>query len=134
MTRLLGIIDEVNPLLFVLVDDTVCVAHRSLIFRVFTHARIRPPSSLAFVVGTTTYISLMSQPVRARPWRSEPYQGTAVVLTIALLYFGGNFRNLIGPLEGSSTVDLDMLLGDFDATMSAYARSGAMEGIVCNHP
>jgi hypothetical protein len=31
-----------------------------------------------------------------------------------LLHFDGNFHNAIGPLEGSSATDLDLLLGDFD--------------------
>jgi hypothetical protein len=45
-------------------------------------------------------------------------------LGIVLLYFGGNLRNAIDPPEGSSAVELDLLLGDFD--VAANVVLGAM--------
>jgi hypothetical protein len=60
----------------------------------------------------------MSQPVHARLWSSELHRVATLALTIALLHFGGNFRNAISPPEGSSAVDLDLLLADFDAIVN----------------
>jgi hypothetical protein len=40
-------------------------------------------------------------------------------LRIALLHLVIIFRNAISPLEGSSTADLDLLLGDFNAAVNA---------------
>jgi hypothetical protein len=50
------------------------------------------------------------------------HQGATVALSIVLLHFGGNFHNAIDPLEGSSAVDLDMLLGDFNAAANVVLR------------
>lgn len=60
----------------------------------------------------------MSQPVHVRPWSSKLHRGATLALTIALLHFGGNFHNAISPPEGSSAVDLDLLLADFDAIVN----------------
>lgn len=65
-------------------------------------------------MGTTICVSLMSWPMCLRSWSSELHRNAAVALTIMLLHFDGNFHNAIGPLEGSSATDLDLLLGDFD--------------------
>lgn len=63
-----------------------------------------------------TCVSLMSYLVRVRPLSSEPHCGAVVAHAIVLLHFGGNFCNAIVPLEGSSVVDPDLSLGDFDVT------------------
>jgi hypothetical protein len=60
--------------------------------------------------------------MRARPWSSKLHHGTIVALAIVMLHFGGNFSNAIGLPLGSSVVDLDLLLGDFDAAMNTGLR------------
>lgn len=45
-----------------------------------------------------------------------------MTLAIVLLHFGGNFRDAISLLEGSSMADLDLLLGDFKAAANVVLR------------
>jgi hypothetical protein len=43
------------------------------------------------------------------------YRDEVVALAIAQLHFGGDLRDDIGLLEGSTMEDMDRLTGDFDA-------------------
>lgn len=55
-------------------------------------------------------VSLMSQPC-------ETVGLTTVAFASALPHICGNFQNVIGLLESLLAVDLDPLLGDFDAAV-----------------
>jgi hypothetical protein len=45
--------------------------------------------------------------------------GAVIALVIAQLHFGGNLRDAFGLPARSIVADLDLLIGDFDATMDA---------------
>jgi hypothetical protein len=62
------------------------------------------------------------------------HRGVAIALAIAQLHFAGNLRDAIGPPARSTTADLDLLAGDFDAAVNAVLRVVSVEEIICELP
>lgn len=68
--------------------------------------------------------------MRVSPWSSGLHRGTIVAFASAQLHISGNFRNAIGPLKSLSVVDLDPLLGDFDAAANVTLGAVFTKGII----
>lgn len=58
------------------------------------------------------------------------HRGAAKALAIVQLHFGGKLHVAIGLPTGSMAVDLDLLIGDFDATSNAVLEVVSVEEII----
>lgn len=64
----------------------------------------------------------------------EVYQGVVVAHAIVQLHFGGNLRDTIGLTDGSMVVDLDLLIGDFNAAVNVVLGVVSVEEIIHDLP